>query len=204
MATEPEPSSLPAARPTGAGPRPVPRITPGTRSELGVVNWILCRLISSQAGVPDAQLFSTLGRTGRVFRGWLHYTLMLMPGGRLSRADTETIILRVAHRRSCRYELEHHTRIGRRAGIDEAALARIRTGPDAAGLDRRARILLTAVDELLDTRSLSASTAAMLSEHYSQAHLIEILLVITQYDGLAAVLSALEIVSDFASPAEET
>ena len=41
----------------------------------------------------------------------------LMPGGTLPRADTELVILRVAHNTGCEYEWGHHERIGRRAGL---------------------------------------------------------------------------------------
>ena len=40
-----------------------------------------------------------------------------MPGGKLPRADTELVILRVAHLTECDYEWDHHERIGRRAGL---------------------------------------------------------------------------------------
>ncbi len=56
------------------------RIPPGGFKELGPVNWVLWRILSKGAGAADAHLFSTLGRTGGLFRGWLHYSGKLMPG----------------------------------------------------------------------------------------------------------------------------
>lgn len=102
-----------------------PRIPPGRFKDLGPINWGIWRVLSKAAGAPDAHLFSTLGRTGGLFRGWLHYSGSLMPGGKISRHDTELIILRVAHLRDCGYEMDHHIRLGRKAGIDAEELARI-------------------------------------------------------------------------------
>ena len=52
-----------------------------------------------------------------------------MPGGRLPRIDTELVILRVAAVRGSDYELNHHRVLGRRAGLDDDALDRVRSAP---------------------------------------------------------------------------
>ena len=57
----------------------------------------------------------------------------MMPFGKLSRKDTEMIIIRVAHLRSCDYEMDHHRKLGKRAGLDNAAIGRIIEGPDVDG-----------------------------------------------------------------------
>ncbi len=98
------------------------------------------------------------GRTGGLFRGWLHYSGSLMPGGKISRHDTELIILRVAHLRDCGYEMDHHIRLGRKAGIDAEELARIIEGPGASELSPRHRAILTAVDELVTTKDVTDDT----------------------------------------------
>lgn len=108
-----------------------PRIRPGRFRELGPLNWAAWRVLSTVAGTKDAHLFSTLGRTGGLFRGWLHYSGKLMPFGRLPRFESELVILRVAHLRECGYELDHHTRLGRRAGITPEILQRVLDGPGA-------------------------------------------------------------------------
>ena len=132
-----------------------PRIPPGRFKDLGPINWGIWRVLSKAAGAPDAHLFSTLGRTGGLFRGWLHYSGSLMPGGKISRHDTELIILRVAHLRDCGYEMDHHIRLGRKAGIDAEELARIIEGPGASELSPRHRAILTAVDELVTTKDVT-------------------------------------------------
>ncbi|MEA2309023.1 MAG: hypothetical protein QOI65_1309, partial [Thermoleophilaceae bacterium] len=48
-----------------------------------------------------------------------------MPGGVLPRAETELLILRVAHNCGCEYEWAHHERLGVVAGLDSEDVARV-------------------------------------------------------------------------------
>ncbi|MGW5309101.1 carboxymuconolactone decarboxylase family protein [Nocardia thailandica] len=173
-----------------------PRISPGRLRELGPVNWVVWQVLSRASGTADAQLFSTLGRTGGLFRGWLHYSGKLMPGGRLPRSEAELVILRVAALRSCDYEADHHRRLGRRAGLSAEEIERVGQGPAAAGWTPRQRALLTAVDQLVGTRTVDDGAWAALAEHYDERRLIEIVLLINQYEGLASTIATLGIERD--------
>lgn len=175
-----------------------PRIQSGTRrAELGLVNLGLTKIAAKVAKVPAANLFNTLGLTGTLFQAWLLYSGRLMPGGKINRHDTETIILRVAHRRDCGYELDHHIRIGARAGVKADLRERIFEGPAAEGLSGRQRTILSSVDELLDTKNLADASWAALAAHFDDRRLIEFCLLVTQYDGLATVIDTLRIERDF-------
>ncbi len=173
-----------------------PRIAPGRLQELGPINWVAWQVLSRAAGTPDAHLFSTLGRTGGLFRGWLHYSGKLMPGGRLRRFDSELVILRVAHLRGCEYETQHHIRLGKRAGVTQEILERLRLGPEAAGWSDKERALLSAVDQLVRTRDLDDAIWSALAEHYDERRLIEIVLLVNQYEGLASTITTLRIQND--------
>ncbi|RDI66275.1 carboxymuconolactone decarboxylase family protein [Nocardia pseudobrasiliensis] len=173
-----------------------PRIAPGRLQELGPINWVAWQVLSRAAGTPDAHLFSTLGRTGGLFRGWLHYSGKLMPGGRLRRFDSELVILRVAHLRGCEYETQHHIRLGKRAGVTQEILERLRLGPEAAGWSDKERALLSAVDQLVRTRDLDDATWSALAAHYDERRLIEIVLLVNQYEGLASTITTLRIQND--------
>lgn len=174
------------------------RIPPGGLAELGVINWIAWRLLSAGARTPNAHLFSTLGRQRKLFRAWLRFSARLMPGGLLTRHETELVILRVAHLRDCPYELDHHTRLGRRVGIDDEILARIAEGPAAAAWTARHRALLTAVDQLVRDGDIDDPAWADLLPHYSEPQLIELCLLVGQYQMLATTIRALRITRDFA------
>lgn len=173
-----------------------PRISPGRLRELGPVNWMVWRALSRAAGTEDAHLFSTLGRTKGLFRGWLHYSGKLMPGGRLPRHESELVIIRVAHLRACDYEMDHHIRLGKKAGVTAEILDRLRTGPDAPGWSAKHRALIAAVDQLVQTRDLDDTHWSALAEHYDERSLIEIVLLVNHYEGLAATITALRIQRD--------
>ncbi|MGN2635567.1 carboxymuconolactone decarboxylase family protein [Nocardia takedensis] len=173
-----------------------PRIAPGRLRELGPINWAVWQVLSRAAGTGDAHLFSTLGRTRGLFRGWLHYSGKLMPGGRLPRHESELVILRVAHLRECDYETDHHIRLGRRAGITPEILTRIQAGPTAPDWSAKHRALLTAVDQIVRTRDLDDETWTLLSAHYDDRSLIEFVLLVNQYEGLASTITTLRIQRD--------
>lgn len=174
-----------------------PRIPTGTFKDLGPINWALCRVLSKVAGTPDAHLFSTLARNKGLFRGWLFYSGRLMPGGRISKKETELVINRVAHLRDCGYEQDHHSRIGRRFGVTKELLAQVKEGPESTGLSPRYRTILGATDELIETKNLSDGTWSALSREFDQRQLIEFLLLVSQYDGLATTIGTLRIERDF-------
>jgi alkylhydroperoxidase family enzyme len=105
-------------------------------------------------------------------------------------------ILRVAHLRDCTYETDHHIRLGRRAGVTTAILDRVREGPAAPGWSAKHHALLTAVDQLVHTRDLDDVAWAALSAHYDERLLIEIVLLVNQYEGLASTITTLRIQTD--------
>jgi AhpD family alkylhydroperoxidase len=174
-----------------------PRIEPGGFRELGPINWVIGKVAGRVMGVPQVHLFTTLGQHKRLFWAWLPFGAVLLSFGKLPRRDTELVILRVGHRRGCEYELQQHRRIAKRRGIDAGTQDKIFEGPDAQGLADRERTLLTATDELIDTRTLSPPTWQHLSDHLDRRQLIEFVALASQYDALAATLVALRIPLDF-------
>jgi AhpD family alkylhydroperoxidase len=116
-----------------------------------------------------------------------------MPRGRLPRADTELVILRVAHRTDCEYEWRHHERMGRRAGLSTEQIARVRDGAEAPGFSDRQQLLLRAVDELHDTHNISDQVWERLGAELSDVELIELCMLTGHYEMLAMTLNALRV-----------
>lgn len=169
------------------------RIRPGRFPEIGVVAWVLARAGGRLAHSEPMNLFLVLGRHRTLFRGWLHFAGRLMPGGALPRAESELVILRVAHLRGSIYEQRQHERIGRRAGLTTDDLARVRVGPKAPGWSTRQRAILTVVDELLEQRDVTDAAWQDLREHVDEREAIELVLLAGHYDMLAAAIAALRI-----------
>ena len=173
-----------------------PRIAPGGRREVGALTTTLAWISGRVTGTTPPKLFLTLGRHRSLFRGWLHFAGRLMPGGTLPRRETELVILRVAHLSRCRYEQEHHRRLGRRAGLTDADLERVEEGTSAPGWSRREAVLLSAVDELHGERDLSDATWKALREHLDERAAIELVLLVTHYEMLATTIDTLRIQPD--------
>lgn len=140
------------------------------------------------AKVPD--VFLLLMRNRALFSPWLRFASKLMPGGSLERKDSELVILRVGWNCRSRYEWGQHVVVGQKAGLTPAEIARIADGPDAPGWSPRQSALLRAADELHAERVISVATWQKLAEHYSDAQLIEVGMLIGHYEMLAGVLNS--------------
>jgi AhpD family alkylhydroperoxidase len=173
-----------------------PRIAPGDRQAAGLFAWGFAQIAGRVAGTNPPNLFLTMGRHHKLFRGWLRFAGRLMPGGSLPRRDTELVILRVAHLRQCAYEFEHHVRLGRRAGVTAEDVVRIEQGPDAAGWSAREQALLTAVDALDRDGDLADATWTALRAHLDEATTIEFVLLVGHYEMLATFLLTLRVRPD--------
>ncbi len=133
-----------------------PRIAPGSRRQVGLINALILAVAAraTRSGRPP-NVFATLARHRRLFRGWLRFAATLMPRGTLPRVDTELVILRVAHNCRSDYEWRHHAQIGRQAGLTEEEITRVCDGPEAKGWSPRQGLLLEAADELHHLRVIT-------------------------------------------------
>jgi AhpD family alkylhydroperoxidase len=173
-----------------------PRIAPGSRRDVGLFTWSLARAAGRVSGTRPPNIFTTLGRHRRLFRGWLRFASRLMPRGTLPRRETELVILRVAHLRESAYELAQHERIARRAGVSREELEHIQHGVDGGDWSARERVILSAVDELHESGDLSDPTWSELRAHLDEKETIELLMLAGHYEMLAVVLNTLRVQPD--------
>jgi AhpD family alkylhydroperoxidase len=179
--------------------RSAARIDPGTRREIGSLNYGITRVLGLATGGAPPNVFTTLARHRGLFRRWLWFAGALMPGGLLPRRDSELVILRVAHNTGCDYEWRHHERLGRLAGLSEDEVARVRLGGSAEDWSERQALLLNAADELHGERTISDALWSKLSGLLSDRELIELCLLIGHYEMLAMTLNALQVEPDRAA-----
>jgi alkylhydroperoxidase family enzyme len=173
-----------------------PRIAPGSRSDIGFVNTAIGRVLGAATGGPPPNVFTTLARHRRLFRPWLRFAGRLMPGGTLPRADTELLILRVAHNCGSEYEWRQHERIALTAGLSAEDVARVREGPAAEGFSERQKLLLRAADELHAERNISDELWSELRPLLSDRKLIELCMLVGHYEMLAMTLNSLRVEPD--------
>jgi AhpD family alkylhydroperoxidase len=173
-----------------------PRIAPGTRDQIGVVNFAITRALGLATGGAPPHLFTTLARHRGLFRKWLRFAGALMPGGRLPRTDSELLILRVAHNTGCEYEWRHHERIAQHSGLTAEGVERVRVGAGAEGWTPRGALLLRAADELHSRRRISDELWTELSRMLSEPELIEVCMLVGHYEMLAMTLNSLAVEPD--------
>src|SRR3954470_21746528 len=173
-----------------------PRIPPGSRQDIGRVNWAIARVIGLATGGGAPNGFTTPPPPPTPFRRRLPFAGGLMPGGKLPREDTELLILRTAHNTGCDYEWHHHERIGQTVGLTAEEIARVREGPDASGWSPRRQLLLRAADELHAGRTISDAVWAPLRAELADHELIELCLLVGHYQMLAMTLNALQVQPD--------
>lgn len=169
----------------------------GSLRELGPIGWIIAKAGARVIRAPRFHLMDTLGQHWLLFLAWLPFSGVLLNWGKLPRKDAELVILRVGHLRDCEYELQQHRRLARSRGLDDETQSLIFRGPDSDGLTDRQRVLITATDEFVVTRSMSQETWTGLASHLDRKQLIEFCMLASQYDGLAATMATLRIPLDF-------
>jgi alkylhydroperoxidase family enzyme len=174
-----------------------PRIAPGGRHEIGLLNAAIVRVLGAAAGGgAPPRVFTTLARHRRLFRRWLWFAGALMPGGTLPRDEAELVILRVACNAGSEYEWVQHERLAKRAGLSVEQVARVRAGAGAAEWSPRQALLLRAADELHAERRISDELWAALAREYDERRLIELCLLVGHYEMLAMTLRSLEVQPD--------
>jgi alkylhydroperoxidase family enzyme len=111
--------------------------------------------------------------------------------GTLPPRDRELAVLRIAWTVGAPYEWGEHVSVSRGLGVEPADVERVIAGPEVDGWNALEQALLRAVDELLADAMISDATWATLAGVYSEAQLIELPLLVGQYQAVAYLQNAL-------------
>ena len=149
---------------------------------------------------PLLNIFATLAHHPKLMKRWLVFGNHILAKSTLSPRDREILILRVGWRCRCEYEFGQHTVIGRSAGLSDEEIARITGDPDAPGWTQLERLLLRAVDELVDDAFLSDATWQALSAHYSTEQMLDLVFTVGQYNLVSMALNSFGVQLDEGVP----
>ena len=99
------------------------------------------------------------------------------------------MILRVAHRTACDYEWRHHVARGRKAGLDDVRIARVREGSEAPGWSKAESLLLRAVDDMLDDSEIGSETLDAMDGVFSDRQILDVVFTIGVYGIMSTLLN---------------
>jgi len=140
---------------------------------------------------PDTlNILLQLAHHPEALRPFLGFATALALRGVLSRRDHELVSLRAIWHCQSDFEWGHHVVFGRVAGLTDAEIDRIPSGPADPAWSEADRLLLEATDELCATRTLTDATWAKLCASLSDAQLVELPLLVGVYTMLSMVANA--------------
>ena len=126
-------------------------------------------------------------------KAYFPWSTFILSQGKLSTRDRELLILRIGYLRKSEYEWAQHVLICKGANIPEEDVRRVTQGAEAPEWSAKDRLLMTAVEELLEGAMLSDKTFEGLSEHFDKQSLIELIFVVGTYDMVAMAFNSLGI-----------
>jgi len=134
-------------------------------------------------------IFRTLARHIDFYRRWLPFGNHVLLKSTLPARDREILILRIGHLCKSGYEFHQHTAIGKRAGLTDEEIERIKIGPGASAWQAFDRALLQAVDELHRDAFIADATWTAVSERYDSKQLIDLVFTVGQYTMVSMALN---------------
>jgi alkylhydroperoxidase family enzyme len=137
-------------------------------------------------------LYRTMVRHRELFRAWSNFGRVVL-NSRLPERDRELLILRTVWHARGRYPWAQHESLARRNGFTAEEIEWVLDGPDAPGWKEYEATLLAAVDELHSTGTLSDAVWDRLRSRYDDEELIEIPVIVAEYQLVSYVTNALRI-----------
>jgi 4-carboxymuconolactone decarboxylase len=173
-----------------------PRIVPLDPSELGEEAAESARALRKAASAPASdevtEFTATMLRHPALYRRHTELAFQLY-GGSLTPRDRELIILRVGWLCKAPYEWGEHVKIGKRIGLTGEEIGRVITGSAAPGWNEHDRAVLSAVEQLSENAMIADDTWAVLARTLDEKQLIELPVLVGQYQGLAYLQNALRL-----------
>jgi alkylhydroperoxidase family enzyme len=128
-----------------------------------------------------------------LFACQLDIGVQLLKDGALPSRDRELLVLRIDWLCQAPYEWGEHVHIAKTVGVSQEEIARVVHGSDAPGWSDHDRALLRAAEELHRDAMISDATWADLARRLDDRQLIELPIVIGQYQTIAYYQNALRL-----------
>lgn len=175
---------------TGKGMRlSQPRIAPLAETE-----WTEEQRKVLEPFYKDGQTYNVVGTLARHWEAFQKFLVwgrhVVGDTSTLPPRERELLILRTGWLCKSEYEWGQHVIMGKKAGLTDAEIARIKEGPDAAGWAPFDATLLRAADELHADAFISDKTWKALSERYNTQQLMDTVFAVGQYHLVSMSLNS--------------
>lgn len=159
--------------------------------------------LTAGTGASDAEIAASVRDLPEIIRTMLRHAelfarqtdvgIELLGRGALAPRDRELAILRIGWLCQAPYEWGEHVLVAKKAGITSEEIERITQGSQARGWSAHDRALLCAAEELHRDAMISDATWATLAEQLDARQLIELPILIGQYQTVAYYQNALRL-----------
>jgi alkylhydroperoxidase family enzyme len=140
---------------------------------------------------PLINIFRTLlthPAAAKAFLVWGGY--ILSRKSTLPPREREIVILRTGFLCRSGYEWTQHVPIGRRAGLTDDEIIRIKIGADAPGWSAADAALLRATDDLHREQFITEPVWAELSQHFEERQRMDMVFTVGQYTQVSMLLNS--------------
>lgn len=171
------------------------RVRPGTRIAPVAPDDIHGELAKTLAASLDRDgrplnIFGVLGRHPKLFKRFNLLGGFLLNKGLLPEREREIVILRIGANAQAVYEFGQHTIIGARCGLTDAEIAALTKALDAHPWSDGDRDLIALADELAADDCVSDATWSRLATRWSDAELVELLVLAGFYRLVSGFLNS--------------
>lgn len=139
------------------------------------------------------EIVRTMLHHGGLFAAQTDIGIQLLGRGTLPPRDREIAVLRIAWLCQAPYEWGEHVFVAKRAGLTGEEIERITQGSAVPGWTDHERAILCATEELFANAMISDPTWARLAARFTPAQLIELPILIGQYQTVAYYQNALRL-----------
>jgi len=168
-----------------------PRIEPLAEAEWDAeVRELLEPTRGGVGGGAVLNIFKTIAHHPKLMKRWNVFGNHVLFKSTLPPRDREILILRVGWLCRAEYEWGQHVVIGRRVGLSDDDIARIREGPEAAGWNRFEAALVRAADELHADAFVSDDTWKTLAAGYDTRQMMDVVFTVGQYTVVSMALNS--------------
>lgn len=173
-----------------------PRIAPLAESELSEDAMALATKMRANFGLTTTELpdaVATMLRHPEYYRAQVDYVTARAQSLVLAKRDLEILILRTAWLCKSGYSWGEHVKFGKQAGLTGEEIERLTEGSGAPGWADRDCAIVRLAEELHENCDLSDETWAVVSAHFDEKEIIEMLVMAGFYREVAYLYNTMRV-----------